>query len=420
VSLLSDQLVHDLMAVGQVDVLVGVPTLNNAATIRDVVHAVSEAFARYFPRDRTLLLNSDGGSADGTPDLVRTAATGETGTVTVKHRLRTEHRISAPYHGLPGKASALRQILTVGDLTQARAVAVLAADVASVTPEWIAALIRPVRDQQFDYVAPVYQRHPTDGPLVSQIVRPLVRGTYGWQVDEPLAAEFGCSNRFVAHCLEQNIWESELARYGMDLWITGAALAGAFRCCQAPLGPRVLPAYPDRPGFLETFRQVVSGTFGCLDLHASYWLPRQGSEALPVVGAPPAGVPEAPVVDATRLVQSFAADLDDLQPILETLLQPGTLAALRQMARSEPLHFSDELWVRTVYEFLLAHHRDVMKREHIERALVPLYLGRTGSFLLQYGAAEPVQVNAALESLGAEFERAKPDVVARWNEAPTR
>jgi hypothetical protein len=90
------------------------------------------------------------------------------------------------------------------------------------------------------------------------------------------------------------------------------------------------------------------------------------------------------------------------------------------MARSEPLHFSDELWVRTVYEFLLAHHRDVMKREHIERALVPLYLGRTGSFLLQYGAAEPVQVNAALESLGAEFERAKPDVVARWNEAPKR
>jgi hypothetical protein len=420
-SLLSDQLVHDLMAVGQVDVLVAVPTLDNAATIQAVIRAVSDAFARYFPRDRTLLLNSDGGSRDDTPALVRTATTDDSGTVTVRHRLRTEHRISTPYHGLPGKGSALRQIMTVADLTQARAVAVLAADVASVTPEWIAALIRPVRDQQYDYVAPVYLRHPADGPLVSQIVRPLVRATYGWQVDEPLAAEFGCSGRFLSYCLEQNIWESELARYGMDLWITGAALAGGFRCCQAPLGPRVVPASADRPAFPELFRQVVGATFECLELHAPYWLGRSGSEKLPIVGAALQGPPDPPAIDAARLTQSFAADLRDLHGVLETLLSPETLAALDAVAaQGDPLRFPDDLWVTTVYEFLIAHQRDVMRREHIERAMVPLYLGRTGSFLLQYGAADPTDVDAALESLGLRFEQAKPDVVTRWNQTVSR
>ena len=59
-SVLSDELLHHLMAVGHVDVLVGVPTLNNAATIRPVVKAVHQAFARYFPRDRSVIINSDG------------------------------------------------------------------------------------------------------------------------------------------------------------------------------------------------------------------------------------------------------------------------------------------------------------------------------------------------------------------------
>ncbi|HYJ94664.1 MAG TPA: hypothetical protein VEV86_08600 [Vicinamibacterales bacterium] len=159
-SVLSDELLHHLMAVGHVDVLVGVPTLNNAGTIRPVVKAVHQAFARYFPRDRSVLINSDGGSDDGTPSLVRNASADDTETVTVSHSLRTVHRISTPYHGVPGKGNALRQIMTAAELIQARAVAVLNADVTGITPEGVAALIRPVRDQQFDYVAPVYQRHP--------------------------------------------------------------------------------------------------------------------------------------------------------------------------------------------------------------------------------------------------------------------
>src|SRR5688572_656009 len=179
------------MAVGHVDVLVGVPTLNNASTIRPVVRAVHQAFARYFPRDRTVFINSDGGSDDDTPNLVRHIAADDSETVTVSHSLRTVHRISAPYHGVPGKGNALRQIMTAAELTQARAIAVLDAEVTGITPEGIAALIRPIRDQQYDYVAPVYRRHSLDGPLVTQLVRPLMRAAYGWQIREPVAPEFG-------------------------------------------------------------------------------------------------------------------------------------------------------------------------------------------------------------------------------------
>jgi glucosylglycerate synthase len=413
-SVLSDELLHHLMAVGHVDVLVGVPTLNNAATIRPVVKAVHQAFSRYFPRDRSVLINSDGGSDDGTPGMVRNASMDDTDTVTVSHSLRTVHRISTPYHGVPGKGNAIRQIMTAAELTQARAVAVLNADVTGITAEGVAALIRPVRDQQFDYVAPVYQRHPLDGPLVTQLVRPLMRAAYGWQVREPVAPEFGCSNRFVSHCLEQDVWESELGRVGIDLWVTAEALAKGFKCCQAGLSPH--PATPTRTPFGELFAQVVDSAFTCLERHAPYWLTRTGSEPLLLASPPPSATIDPPSVDGTRLTEAFSKDVENLQSILEYILRGDTLADLEALAEKQParMRYPDALWVSTVYEFLLAYRGGVMRRDHIVQALAPLYLGRTGSFLQQYATSPEPVVDEALENLSREFERSKPGLIERW------
>jgi hypothetical protein len=105
-SALSDELLRQLIAVGQVDILVGLPTLNNASTIIDVVRAVHLCFTRDFPRLRTVLINSDGGSTDGTPELIRGASFTDEDVVQTSHSLRTLHRVVAPYHGLPGKHTA--------------------------------------------------------------------------------------------------------------------------------------------------------------------------------------------------------------------------------------------------------------------------------------------------------------------------
>src|SRR5262245_62956168 len=84
-STLSDALLRQLMAVGQVDILVGLPTLNNAATVVDVVRAIHVCFTRDFPRQRTVMINSDGGSTDGTPDLIRGATFTQSDMVLTSH-----------------------------------------------------------------------------------------------------------------------------------------------------------------------------------------------------------------------------------------------------------------------------------------------------------------------------------------------
>ena len=79
--------------------------------------------------------------------------------------------------------------------------------------------------------------------------------------------------------------------------------------------------------------------------------------------------------------------------MLATILSDATLAGVTAAAAAPgPLSYPDDLWAATVFEFLLAYHRAVMTREHVTQTLLPLYLGRTASFLLQYGSSGPAVV----------------------------
>jgi hypothetical protein len=417
-SLLSDDLLRQLVATGHVDILVGVPTLNNASTVVDVVRAAQAGIAKYFPRARTLIFNADTGSDDGTPTLVRDATTDDTGTVSASKPLRTTHRITTPYHGLPGKGSAMRMIFAVAELLSADAIVALDPNVTSITPDWIPALAGPVTDGHADLVAPWYPRAPSDAPLMTQLVRPLVRATYGWTLYEPLMGEFACSRAFANHCLEESTWGTGATPDGVDLWMATEALASGFRPAQAALGPRLLGPTRKRPGLSDVFQQVMEAVYVCLELHAGYWPQRGAAEPVPCFGALTGAVESGPRPDVTAMAEAFARDVTALHPVLATILSEPTLSGVTAAAAAPSrLCYDDDLWAATVFEFLLAYHTAVMTREHITQTLLPLYLGRTAAFLLQHDSSGPAGVDAALESLCLAFERAKPAAASRWKRA---
>jgi len=414
-SLLSDDLLRQLVATGHVDILVGVPTLNNASTVVDVVRAAQAGIGKYFPRARALIFNADTGSDDGTPTLVRDATTDDTGTVSASKPLRTTHRITTPYHGLPGKSSAMRMIFAVADLLSADAVVALDPNVTSVTPDWIPALVSPVLDGRADLVAPRYPRAVADAPLVTQLVRPLVRAAYGWTLYEPLMGEFGCSRQFATHCLDVSTWGTAMTPDGVDLWLATEALAKGFRPAQAAVGPRLVGPSRKRPALPDVFQQVLDAVCACLELHDGYWLMRGQADAVPCFGTMGGAVDIGPRPDVAGMAVAFARDVAALHPVLATILSGPTLAGVT-LASAAPsrLRYDDDLWAATVFEFVLAYHRAVMTREHVTRTLLPLYLGRTAAFLLEHASSGPATVDAALESLCLAFERAKPSAAARW------
>ena len=84
-----------LREIGEVDLLVGIPSYNNATTIGHVVETAAAGLVRHFPGLRPVIFNGDGGSPDGTPAAVLGA------------RVPAEVQVlSFPYLGLPGKGSA--------------------------------------------------------------------------------------------------------------------------------------------------------------------------------------------------------------------------------------------------------------------------------------------------------------------------
>lgn len=418
-SILSDDLLRQLVAVGQVDVLVGVPTFNHAATIGEVVTRVHTGLAAHFPRERTVLINPDGGSDDGTMECLRAApmaAAESRGSAT----LRTTHRVSALHAGGLGGAGGMRAVFASADLLQARAVVLLDADVVTLEPEWIGALARPPWAGEADLTIPIHPRPRYDGALLSQLVRPLLSAVYARRLQSTVIGAFGCSGRFAARLAALPVWEADPSRPALDVILVASALAEDFRLTHAHLGPCTFAARP-RPPLPELFGQVVGAAFACLERDAPAWLGRGEPAEVPISSVRREAADAESPVDPAPMIERFRSGVRDLAPLLGEILTSGTLARLQAAAASEEApRIPDPLWATTVYEFAASHHRGVMTPEHLTQALVPLYLGRTASFFAEIASATDEEQRERLATLQREFEGLRPTFVEHWNGAGGR
>jgi hypothetical protein len=409
---LSDALLRQLIAVGQVDVLVGLPTLNNAATVTDIVRAVHVSFARDFPRLRTVMINSDGGSTDGTPELVRSASLSEADTLLTSHSLRTLHRVVAPYHGLPGKLTALRTVFAAVELTQAKVLVIIDPAGPATTAERITELISPIARSEVEFLAPRHRRHPRDGVLVTQLVRPLVRALYGVALDEPLGPEFACSGRFASYCLERDIWDHEVARFAIDLWLRCEAMARGVAIGQIWRPPP--PGAGARTTLREAVQQVMLALIESLRVHASFWTSTTGIAPLRTWGTEPEGAPDAQTWDYEALAVQARHDIGEIHPLLGEVLEAGLLARVVGEVSAPEVRSDDELWVKTVYAFAAAARLGRTSPEHLAGLFVPLYLWRAAAFMGRAAHQTDAVVDEGLESLSQMFLRLKPLLVDSW------
>jgi hypothetical protein len=411
-SILSDALLRQLMAVGQVDILVGLPTLNNAATVVEVARAIYGCFTRDFARQRTVMINSDAGSSDGTPELIRDASLTDGDVVQTSHSLRTLHRVVTPYHGLPGKHTALRALFAAAELTQAKTLVVIDPNGPATTPARVSELIAPIAGAEVEFLAPRHARHPRDGALITQLVRPLVRAVYEVALDEPLGAEFACSGRFASHCLERGIWAEDTARFAIDLWLRTEAVANHFA-----LGQVWRPATTG--GATTTLRQAVRQVFlslvASLRVHAPYWRTATSVTPLRTWGAEQNGLPSAADWDYASLAKQARDDIAQIEPLVKRVLDPALFARLMDDLGAPEGPPDDELWVRIVYAFLAVTTRGHVSIEHLADMFVPIYMWRGARFMSQT-ATEPVDViETRLAALSGTFQRLKPALVSRWN-----
>jgi glucosylglycerate synthase len=420
VAALPDEARRAAEVIRRADIVIGIPSYNNARTIGHVVRAAYAGLAKYFPQLTAVVVNSDGGSTDHTREEVLSARVEESHLMLLSTPLLAAHRLSFPYHGVPGKGSAFRLVFQMAEQLDARACAVVDSDLRSITPEWIDLLIRPILFAGFDFVAPYYQRHKYDGTITNSIVYPLTRMLYGVSVRQPIGGEFGISARLLRRYLGRQDWETDVARFGIDIWMTTIALAEGFRVCQSFLGAKLHDAKDPGSDLSAMLQQVVGSVFALMQEYAPVWQQRTGSRPAELFGFR-FDVGLDPIqVNVGRMVKAFRHGCEDLGEIWQTVLDKPTLAAVRALAAApeedgKAFHLADDLWAEVVLEFACAYRTHPIARGMILRSLTPLYLARVASFVRDTESLVAAEVEDKIEQLCVTFENLKPRLIARWN-----
>src|SRR6476660_612500 len=406
---------------GKVEVLIGIPTFNNAKTVEPVLTAVKDGLSKVCPQASVLVVNADAGSQDGTQAAIKQAVGPDTPTAFVQHLAGDSFPgpislRALSESGVPGREHAFRTFFTIAEELEVKACVVIDGNVRSLSPNWMEVLLRPVVEKAVDYVAPLFRRARYEGSLTNCIIYPLSRALYGKQMRYQSGGGYGFSGKLASLYARKNVWEGEAARYGIDSWLTTIAVAEGCEVSQGFLGTKVHDTKLTGVELSMLLAQAVGALFYLMEEYQEVWEGRTGSSPVPQFGPPYEPGPEGGAVNVERMVRGFQQGLRDLLPIWEIILAPETLEGILSLglAEAEEFRFPAALWVQTIYDFALAYHEKALHREHLLKSLTPLYLGRTASLVLETREGTPEDVERVIETLCETFERMKPYLTKRW------
>ena len=392
-------------SLGPIDVLVAVTALNQARTAPGVVDAVAAGLAHGFTGRKTAVLFVDGGSQDDTVEALGHRAS-QNGPVAFA---------SARVAGRPGRGRAVAVALAAARHVGARAAALVDAGLVSMAAEWVEPLLGPALDGA-DYVSPVYSRAITEGTLTTNLLSPLVRSLFGHRLQEVLGGCASVSAALLEALPPADEWSDEPTGQGAEAKLLGHALASGHALAEVQLGRKQLDPGVAPADLAHVLSAAVGPIFRLMERHAGEWQDVRGSVPVSPRGQAGSGEPASGDIQPDRMVRAFHLGLKDLLPLWEQALTDETLGQLYPLGLLEPedFRFAPRLWARVVDEFAVAHHERRLPRDHLLRALTPLYLGRVAAFVLETRAGSPSRAIDALERVSLAFEAEKATLSARW------
>ena len=399
--------------------MVGIPSFGNAETIGYVVRAATAGMVQYFPDLKPILVNSDGGSPDDTPRVAISTESPEyiekIILVSPRHKLQ---RISFTYQGISGKGTAVRALFEVARELRVKAMVMVDSDLRSIVPEWVELLAGPILKGGYDFVTPLYARYKYDGTITNNITYPLTRALYGVRIRQPIGGDFAISGDLVSRYLELDTFDELTARFGIDVWMTHAAINEGFAVCQARLGAKIHDAKDPASDLGPMFRQVVGTLFKLAGHYEDRWLGVRGSHAIPEYGFERVVAPEVVDVNQANLIDAFEAARLTSRDLWSEMLAREQLQRVLAIDCSDRLafHFPAELWIRCLYDALVAFHAPGVEREKQLAALTPLYFGRIAGFMGETAEMTTDQAERVIEAQAHQFEELKPYLVDRWHE----
>lgn len=289
----------------------------------------------------------------------------------------------------------------------------LGAEAHSMAVDTIRGLRDAILTRNVDVALPRYSLGEHDGLINAALLHPLMRSLFGARAAFPMALDCALSFRAAERMAASAQQQTATGQQDGLLWPTAEAAVSGFTVAEVTCGVRDVP-HPSATDLSEILGTLAASLFTEIETKATFWQrTRPVTPMVSIEGAPIEHVPASPVSpeEISELVESFRIGYGNLHELWSLVLPPQTLLGLKHLSRqpAESFNMPDTLWVRVVYDFVLAHRLRTINRGHLLGALTPLYLAWVASHILNgAGSGNPP------EALARAFEADKPYLVSRW------
>ncbi len=394
--------------VNHAEIVVGIPSYNEADSISFPTDVASRGLLNYFSDKESVIINVDNDSPDGTRDAFM-----NTPTKVPKIYISTAK-------GVKGKGNNLRNLFEATVELQAKAAVVVDADLKSITPQWIQYLGEPLL-AGFDYVTPIYVRHKYDGSITNHIAYPLLRTLFGLRVRQPIGGDFGFSGKMARAFLSEKLWNESIGHFGIDIWMTSIAIARRFGVCQTFLGsPKSHRAKDPAKQLGPMFSQVIMTLFDLMIDFEYLWKDTTQSAPSSIFGFG-LGVEEKPPVvrvNTDALYDSFIAGFQKHEEVWKRVVPQPEFIEISKTKRipKKRFYYPSDLWARILFNFAIAYRNNEIPREKVVDAMIPFYHSRILSFVNRTADMEIKECEEYFEGIVRVFENEKYYLIKRWDE----
>ncbi len=371
------------------EIVVGIPSLNEADNIAFITRQVDRGLTKYFGRQKAVIINSDNDSPDNT------------GRVFLETKTKNPKIYISTPSGQRGKGNNLKNLfLKIKDLGAQGAMAI-DADIKSVKAQWIKCFLGPIFNG-YDFITPVYHRHKYDGSITNHLAYPLIYGLLGYDIRQPIGGDMSFSSKMVNYWLNQE-WPPTAKGYGIDIFMTSQAVKDGFELGQVDLGSKI-----HKPSLLKLdnmFLEVAETLFSFLDKYKDLWRKEISLKKPPLVCRVGGKISfqKLPPIDYKEIEETALADFLNYYGKLKKYLPSEIRGPLEMMfLKEKSLEISPDFWSKIVYQ-LFYLYRVKPEKDLTIKLLRSLYFGRMASAIKKNHLKSQKESEKLIQKQAAHF-----------------
>jgi glycosyltransferase involved in cell wall biosynthesis len=358
--------------VRRADIVVGIPSYNEADRIGFVIRQIDRGLKKYFPNKSAVIVNVDNNSSDKTKQVFL-----KTKTSTPKIYISTSPKTKGKGHNFYNLFKLIKKFSSKINIT-------LDADLKSIKPDWIRKLAKPIR-KGYDFAVPIYRRNKRDGLITNHFCHPLIYGLLNYNISQPIAGDFSFSLEMVQHWLSKK-WPANVYQFGIDIFMTTEAILNGFKICQVNL-PRKAHK-PTRLRVNSMFFEIADVLFNQLITYKRLWQNQKirrlwlnhRIKRPRIFYRKPRKRPQPLKFDPQRFEDIFQLGFQVHERDIKKILSLENYQLLKKIHQTKRIRIKPDLWSKIVYDFLYNYQSFSNKKKLLE-ALEKIAFGRFFSYI---------------------------------------